>query len=175
MLQFDFSEPRGPIGPLLILDRDSTLIVDHGYTWKARDLEFIPGALESLKFAQDNDVTVAIATNQSGLGRGFFSLQQYESFTNQLVEKVLLHGGKISFIATCPHIPEDLCSCRKPQPGLITIILAKFGKVPSEVLLLGNSETDTIAGESAGVESRIATGKEIGTCLEEWLKEHDQH
>lgn len=175
MHQFNYSDLHEHTGPLLILDRDSTLIVDHGYTWKTQDLEFIPGALESLRYAQDNNVAVAIATNQSGLGKGFFSFQQYEFFTNKLVEQVLLHGGRISFIATCPHVPEDQCLCRKPMPGLITTILAKFEKGPQDALLLGNSETDIIAGKSAGVVSKIATGKEIGTRLEEWLKEYDQH
>ena len=61
---------------LLILDRDSTIIVDQGYMWDPKMIEFLPGALESIKFASENNFNVAIATNQSGIDRGFFSFQR---------------------------------------------------------------------------------------------------
>lgn len=175
MHEFNYCDAGNNDGPLLILDRDSTLIVDHGYTWQIKDLEFIPGALESLRFAQENDVTVAIATNQSGLGKGLFTLEQYTEFSNNLVERVLSYGGRISFIATCPHIPEDLCICRKPLPGLIVSILERFNRGSQSVLLLGNSETDVKAGESVGVKSKIAVGEEIEWSLKDWLEKYDQH
>ena len=161
--------------PLLILDRDSTIIEDFGYTWKREDLHFVPGALDSIRFAAENNFSVALATNQSGLGRGYFSLDDYREFSNLLVDKVINSGGRIDFIATCPHLPSDACECRKPKPGLVNAVLDKF-KVPKrQTLLVGNDETDVQAGKSAGVVSFLTTGIGIKEQISEWLKQIDNH
>ena len=161
--------------PLLILDRDSTIIRDRGYTWRVDDLDFIPGALDSLKFAKQNNFTVALATNQSGLGRGFFSLADYVQFSNQLVHEVAKNGGRIDFIATCPHLPIDNCVCRKPKPGLVNFLLRKFNVEESRAILVGDSESDIQAGRTAGISSHLATGSEIKNQVNEWLKQNDYH
>jgi len=161
--------------PLLILDRDSTIIIDKGYTWKVSDLEFLPGALTSLRFATENQVSVALATNQSGLGYGYFSFDDYIKFSNLLVKEVAKNGGSISFIATCPHLPDNDCACRKPKPGLVQGILDKFKTPKCQTLLLGNADTDVQAGRNAGVKSAIAVGASIEIQVHDWLKQIDNH
>lgn len=175
MYEISYSKDFSAEKPLLILDRDATIIEDFVYTWKKEDLHFIPGALESLRFAAENNFSIALATNQSGLGRGYFSLEDYRDFSNLLVDEVTNSGGRIDFIATCPHLPSDECVCRKPKPGLISAILDKF-KVPKmQTLLMGNAETDILAGQAAGVASFLTTGIGIKEQISEWIKQIDYH
>lgn len=170
MYEISYSRDFSAEKPLLILDRDSTIIEDLVYAWKKEDLHFIPGALDSLKFAAESNFSVALATNQSGLGRGYFSFEDYREFSNLLVDEVTKNGGRIDFIATCPHLPSDDCACRKPKPGLINAILEKFRVPKSQTLLMGNAETDVQAGQSAGVASFMTTGIDIKEQIIEWKK-----
>lgn len=175
MYEISYSRDFSTEKPLLILDRDSTIIKDLVYAWKKEDLHFIPGALDSLRFAAENNFSVALATNQSGLGRGYFSFEDYREFSDFLVSEVTNNGGRIDFIATCPHLPSDDCTCRKPKPGLVNAILEKFRVPKSQTLLMGNDETDVQAGKSAGVVSFLTTGIGIKEQISEWLKQIDNH
>jgi len=173
--EFSYSEDFSAEKPLLILDRDSTIIEDFAYTWKKEDLHFIPGALDSLRFAAENNFSVALATNQSGLGRGYFSFEDYREFSDLLVDEVTDKGGRVDFIATCPHLPSDDCACRKPKPGLVNAILDRFRVPKNQTLLLGNAETDVQAGQSAGIVSFISTGIGIKEQISEWINQIDYH
>ena len=175
MYELSYSKILSAVKPLLILDRDATIIKDFVYTWKREDLHFIPGALDSLRFAAENNFSVALATNQSGLGRGYFSFEDYREFSDLLVAEVAINGGRIDFIATCPHLPSDNCACRKPKPGLVNAVLDKFRVPKRQTLLMGNAETDVQAGQSAGVVSFLTAGIGIKEQISEWLKQIDYH
>jgi len=160
---------------LLILDRDSTIIVDQGYMWDPKMLEFLPGALESIKFASENNFNIAIATNQSGIDRGLFSIEDFLNFTQALVWIVNKNGGRIDWVAACPHLPERICDCRKPKPGLIEALLRKFECSKENAIFFGNAESDVEAGNSAGVHSDIAVGGDIKDKLRKWMALNDHN
>jgi D-glycero-D-manno-heptose 1,7-bisphosphate phosphatase len=161
---------------LVIFDRDQTLIFDKGYTFAPEDLIFLEGALEAIVFANSIGAGVAIATNQSGVGRGLFSLPEMELFHKLLVDHVHAKTGvEITAISACPHLPESKCSCRKPEPGLILSLLSKLGVAKEDAVFLGNSDTDLKAGINAGVQSFLASGEGLIPALKKWSSAFDSH
>lgn len=129
---------------LIILDRDGVINHDSEEYIKSPD-EFHPfaGSLEAIAQLNHAGYTVTVATNQSGVGRGYYSLETLQAIhnkMNKLLEKV---DGHIDMLVYCPHTPEDHCACRKPKSGLIKQILAAYPDIhPSQVLLVGDSLRD---------------------------------
>lgn len=170
----EYAKPH--FAKLVIFDRDETLIVDQGYTHALEDLNFLVGALEAIKLADSIGAGVAIATNQSGVGRGLFSIQEMELFHKQLVGQVRAQTGiQILAISACPHLPESKCSCRKPEPGLILSLLSKLNVSKEDTVFLGNSDTDLMAGMNAGVSSFLASGKDLIPALKKWSSAVDSY
>jgi len=110
----------------IFLDRDGTLNVDHGYTYKVEDLEIVPNALEGLQTLQAHGYQFIIATNQSGLHRNIFSLEQMNDFHAALKNKFLQNGISIKQIYHAPYLPEENSHHRKPQPGMIEAACQDF-------------------------------------------------
>ncbi len=103
---------------VIFLDRDGTINVDYGYVHEKEKLEFVPGVIEALKIISELGYKLIIVTNQSGIGRGYFSAEEYENFTNYMLEKMKQGGADVEKVYTCPHIDKDNCDCRKPKLGL---------------------------------------------------------
>ncbi len=103
---------------VVFLDRDGTINVDYGYVHELDKLEFVPELMEALKKIQDNGFKLIIVTNQSGIGRGYFSQEEYSRFSEKMLELMKKKGVIIEQIYTCPHTDEDKCECRKPALGL---------------------------------------------------------
>ena len=110
----------------VFLDRDGTVNIDYGYVHDIEKLEFMPGVAEALKRIQDNGFLLIIITNQSGIGRGYFSTEEYARFNKAMLSRMAEQGVKIDRIYTCPHIDEDHCSCRKPLLGLFEEAMSDF-------------------------------------------------
>lgn len=175
MILFDYRDSAivKKSGRLLILDRDSTLIVDKGYTHDIADLQLIEETVEIMKIAVQSDFVIAIATNQSGIDRDYFNLHEYRLFTEELCFQARQAGTSIQIIATCPHQPMQNCPCRKPKPYLIQAIINLVGAIRETTLFIGDSLTDIKAGKSAGVDTQLF---ESGTSLvkfSEWLRKLD--
>lgn len=147
--------------PLIILDRDGVINEDSKEFIKAVDeWKPIPGSIEAIACLSRAGVSVAIATNQSGIARGLLSLdalQDMHAMLNHLVEAA---GGHIDAIAFCPHGPHDECDCRKPKPGLLKTI-AKILNLPlAEAIVVGDSLRDLEAGERVSAKPvLVLTGK----------------
>ncbi|MDN6180910.1 MAG: D-glycero-beta-D-manno-heptose 1,7-bisphosphate 7-phosphatase [Halomonas subglaciescola] len=147
---------------LIILDRDGVINRDSDAYVKSL-AEFIPypGAIAATARLTQAGYTVAIATNQSGIARGYFdadTLKQMHAHLSALVENA---GGKLSSIAYCPHGPDDGCDCRKPLPGLIYQLQRSLG-LPTLTgsWMVGDSLRDLQAGEAAGCRpALVRTGK----------------
>jgi D-glycero-D-manno-heptose 1,7-bisphosphate phosphatase len=159
----------GTGSPHLILDRDSTLTVDMGYTFQIDDFAFVEGAIEALLLAREMDMTVSIATNQSGVGRGLFTTEQLFDFNQHLRNQIYGQTGlEISWILSCTHVEADVCPCRKPNPGML-LELVKLSSIPREKsAFFGNSESDQLAGHNAGMYSRIAFGANLSEAIMNW-------
>lgn len=146
---------------LIILDRDGVINYDSDAFIKTVD-EWIalPGALDAISRLSRAGWTVAIATNQSGLARGYYGVPTLESMHQVLRDEVQQRGGHLGFITYCPHGPDDGCNCRKPLPGLLTQV-AEHYKVPLDgVWFVGDSLRDLQAAVAANAQPvLVCTGK----------------
>ncbi len=101
------------------LDRDGIINKDAGYTYKINDFELIDGCIDALKIFQENDYKIIIVTNQSGIGRGYYSVADYQKLTRWYRRQLLDQRITITAIFHCPHAPASLCSCRTTPEVLV--------------------------------------------------------
>lgn len=131
----------------VFLDRDGVLIADKGYVSRPADVEVLPGVPEALLKLQEAGWRLIVVTNQSGIGRGLFSLEDYDRVTARMCAMlpVTLDG-----IFCCPHAPEDDCDCRKPKPGLLLKAAQELGIDIAQSVMIGDRLSDVEAGSAAG-------------------------
>lgn len=170
--------PSDHSGSFVILDRDGTLVRDPGYVHLLVDFEWMPGALRTLKYFCEKDFQIFVASNQSGIGRGYFTSRQMEIFNQELVSRAAHEAGaQISAIAICPHSPIDVpdCGCRKPAPGMLEDIMMEYGLDASRGIMIGDSESDSLAASAVNLKA-IWLG-ETHAALDDptILKEIDDH
>ena len=97
----------------IFIDRDGILVEDLGYVHKIEDFKLIPNAIEGLKLLKN--YKLFIITNQSGIARGIYKVEDFLKFNNHLIKELKRHNIKIEKTYYCPHKPEDNCNCRKPK------------------------------------------------------------
>ncbi len=156
---------------LVIFDRDGTIIVDHGYTHKVKDLRWMKGALQMLQELNQIGMPVVVATNQSGIGRGYYSQEDVNIFHAQMSLDVRLNGGKIDAFYVCPHSPDlnglPACTCRKPNPGLLIQAMIDFNVLSEECVFVGNSNSDLEAAKKLDMQFIFVNNElDINTILE---------
>lgn len=107
--------------PVVLLDRDGTIIVDKNYLSEPAGVELLPGAVAGLKLLQQHGFELIVVTNQSGIGRGFYDETAMHKVNSRLCEILSQNGVKISprRIYFCPHTPAEDCDCRKPRTGMV--------------------------------------------------------
>ena len=105
--------------PFVLLDRDGTLLEDAGYVHRIADYRPLPGAIEGLRLLQGAGFGLAVLTNQSGIGRGLFSEEDFQSFQAHFIHDFATQEVQIEATYFCPHSPETGCNCRKPATGLL--------------------------------------------------------
>ena len=152
---------------LIILDRDGVINQDSDEYVKSLE-EWIPieGSCEAIAALSKAGYTIAIATNQSGLARGYFSIDDLEAMHGRLNSLVEEAGGKIATIKYCPHGPDDGCDCRKPLPGLVDQIEQELGISAAGAFFIGDSLRDLQAGLPKGCKPvLVMTGKGEKTLL----------
>lgn len=140
------------------LDRDGVINEDPGYIYKSDDFRFCEGTLEALKLLQSGGYALMIMTNQSGIGRGYYTEADYHQLTQWYLNQLAQAGIAISDIFYCPHTPDDHCDCRKPKPGLFEQALAKYPIDKEASFMVGDKQSDLDAAYAAG----IARGYKIG-------------
>jgi D-glycero-D-manno-heptose 1,7-bisphosphate phosphatase len=150
---------------LVILDRDGVINQDSDAFIKSLD-EWIPlaGSIDAIARLSQGGFTVAVATNQSGLGRGLFSRAELDAMHGRLNELVAAAGGRIAGIYYCPHTPDDGCNCRKPLPGLLDAIARDLSADLGTAAMVGDSLRDLEAGLARGCRPLLVrTGKGAAT------------
>jgi D-glycero-D-manno-heptose 1,7-bisphosphate phosphatase len=135
---------------VVILDRDGTIVVDRNYLADPADLEFEIGAPEGLRSMYERGYRLVVITNQSGVGRGLFSLQRLEQIHDRLRQMVESIGVRLDGIYYCPHAPNDGCLCRKPQISLFNQAASELGFDPSSAVVIGDKMSDIEFGHRAG-------------------------
>ncbi len=157
---------------LIILDRDGVINQDSDAYIKSPDEWIpIPGSLEAIAKLNREGYTVAVATNQSGLARGYFDLQTLSAMHRKMETLLSDLGGQIDAVFYCPHGPDDGCNCRKPQPGMLNEIGERFQANLKKVFYVGDTISDIKAAKAAGAKPvLVRTGKGAKTELQ--LDEH---
>ena len=146
---------------LVILDRDGVINEDSDDYIKSPQ-EFIPiaGSLEAIARLNQAGYLVAVATNQSGIGRGLFDLETLDAMHNKLNKTLSVANGHIDGIFFCPHAPDEACECRKPKPGLLQQISKQFNMPLADVPIIGDSLRDLEAAQAVGAHPiLVRTGK----------------
>jgi D-glycero-D-manno-heptose 1,7-bisphosphate phosphatase len=146
---------------LVILDRDGTINHDSDHYIKSLD-EWRPidGSLEAIARLTQADYRIAVATNQSGIARGLFDTSTVISIHNTLQRAVGQMGGRIDGFFFCPHAADSACQCRKPKPGMLLEIAARFNVSLESVCMVGDALRDLQAAAAAGAKPvLVLTGK----------------
>jgi len=146
---------------LIILDRDGVINRDSDDFIKSPD-EWIalPGSLEAIARLNQGGYQVAVATNQSGVARGLFSIVTLNAIHQKLHASAQQIGAHIDAIFFCPHAASDNCDCRKPKPGMLRAIGQRFGVALKGVPVVGDSLRDLQSGYVLGCTPYLVlTGK----------------
>jgi histidinol-phosphate phosphatase family protein len=130
----------------VLFDRDGTLVRDVPYNGDPARVEPMPGAREALDRLRAAGIAVGVVSNQSGVGRGLVTTEQVEA-VNRRVDDLL---GPLEPWALCPHGPDDGCTCRKPEPGLIRRAAEALGVEPERCAVVGDIGSDVEAARAAG-------------------------
>lgn len=139
---------------LVILDRDGVINYDSPDFIKSPDeWRAIPGSLEAIALLNKAGINVAIASNQSGLARGYFTEETLQKIHQKMLDELKQYGGHIDKIFYCPHGPDDDCSCRKPNPGMLLAAFQYFNIEPDEACFVGDSQRDIEAAKRAACHS----------------------
>ncbi|WP_227369262.1 D-glycero-beta-D-manno-heptose 1,7-bisphosphate 7-phosphatase [Halomonas sp. M20] len=154
--------PTADTKKLIILDRDGVINEDSDcYIKSLEEWKPYPKAIDAIARLTKQGWTIAIATNQSGIARGYFTEHTLSQIHEAMRCQVESAGGHIAQIAYCPHGPQDGCSCRKPQPGLLEQIRCSLGMENLHAAwLVGDSLRDIQAGAAMGCQLvLVRTGK----------------
>jgi D-glycero-D-manno-heptose 1,7-bisphosphate phosphatase len=146
---------------LLILDRDGVINQDSdAYIKSVEEWIPIPGSIEAIAQLSKAGWTVAIATNQSGIARGYYDLATLDAMHARLRELVAEQGGEVGLIVYCPHGPDEGCDCRKPKPGMLKTIADHYAVDLAGVWFVGDSKGDLEAALAVDCQSvLVMTGK----------------
>ncbi len=146
----------------IFFDRDGTITVDTGYPHKVKDLKFQENAIPGLKLIQNSGYKLIIVTNQSGIGRGYYTEQDYHAFMEELYFR--LKKERINFDGEyfCPHISEDNCNCRKPNIGMLEKAVLDHDIDLQESWVIGDKTSDIELGRRAGCKTILVRTGNMG-------------
>ena len=136
---------------IVFLDRDGVINVDSSeYIKNESEFEFIPKSPEAIALLTQNGFNIIVITNQSLIGRNMVSQKTLDAIFKKMKDGVKKAGGDIKDIFYCPHTPEDNCSCRKPNPGLILEAQKKYQIDLNQSFMVGDSAKDIECARNAG-------------------------
>jgi D-glycero-D-manno-heptose 1,7-bisphosphate phosphatase len=168
---------RGDTIAAVIFDRDGVLNIDHGYVGDPDRLEWMEGARRAIRRLNDAGVLVLVATNQSGVARGYFPEAAVERLHATMQSHLAAEGAHIDAFYVCPFHPDAVIERyrhldhpdRKPNPGMIMAALADFSIDPARVLMVGDTASDIEAARRAGVEGVLFQGGDLDAFLQTLL------
>ncbi|MDX3772601.1 D-glycero-beta-D-manno-heptose 1,7-bisphosphate 7-phosphatase [Chromatiaceae bacterium AAb-1] len=146
----------------VFLDRDGVINVDHAYVSKAENFEFIDGVFDACRYFQQQGYLLIVVTNQSGIGRGYYTEQDFQQLTDWMLAQFRAQGISISRVYFCPHHPQKAlppynidCNCRKPAPGMLLQAIREHQIDPAASIMLGDKAADMQAAAAAGIGRKI--------------------
>lgn len=145
----------------IFFDRDGTINEKGaGYLHKPEDMVYTPRAIHGLRRLSKTDYKIIIVTNQSGIGRGYFTEKDFEKISRWMIGDLKKKNVRIDKIYHCPHLPEHTCVCRKPNIGMFEQAVKDFGISLSKSWFIGDDAKDVIAGRTANIKT-IMLGKRM--------------
>lgn len=164
------------IFPAVFLDRDGTINLDVDYVFRIEDFSIIPGSLDAIRMLNDAGYKVIVVTNQSGIGRGFYTEDDMHMLHEHLQQLCRKHGGRIDAFFYCPHHPDAtlekyrrVCPCRKPGTEMIERATKLFPLDLSKSWVIGDSAADMGMARNAGLRRiLVQTGKGLGADAAEF-------
>lgn len=136
----------------IFFDRDDCLILDRPYQYDPAYITYYEDTFSALKNLQSLDFLFFIVTNQSGVSRGHFTLDQMHLFHDKIRQDFERNQIHIQEIAFCPHAPKDNCTCRKPSPEMVNKLIKKYKIDPKTSFFIGDKVIDAECGVNAGME-----------------------
>jgi D-glycero-D-manno-heptose 1,7-bisphosphate phosphatase len=138
--------------PAVFIDRDGTLITERLYLADPDGVEIIPGAVEAMKSLRDAGFALVIVTNQSGIARGLYTLDDYRAVARRLDGLLVDMGVPVDATEFCPHHPEVTgpCSCRKPDTGMHRRAAEEHGLDVTRSFFVGDKVSDVVPGSRLG-------------------------
>lgn len=158
----------------ILFDRDGVLNEDEGYTFDPGRLRWVEGAREAVRAANDAGVLVLVVTNQSGIGRGYYTEAQMHAFHAAMTEELAAAGARIDAFYHCPY-HEDAATeryryadhpDRKPNPGMLLKAMREHGVDPGRAVMIGDKSSDMLAAERAGVRGMLFSGGDLRPVIE---------
>ncbi|MDX9882372.1 MAG: HAD family hydrolase [Prolixibacteraceae bacterium] len=155
----------------VFIDRDGVVLdnAHHYYIFREEDIKLVEGIGENLKRIQDKGYQLFMVTNQGGISKGLYTMDDVEKVHRKMKEILADNGVVITEIAVCPHHDKiEKCLCRKPQPLMIEKLIAKHRIDAARSYFIGDSESDMLAAERAGVKGiRIVSNQNVGDFIDE--------
>jgi D-glycero-D-manno-heptose 1,7-bisphosphate phosphatase len=139
----------------IFLDRDGVINKEVEYLHEINKFIFIDGVFETCLYFQKLGFRLIIVTNQSGIGRGYYTERDYQILTKWMLKKFLSNKIDILDIFHCPHSPEFNCNCRKPKPGMFIEAKEKHNISMQDSWMIGDKEEDIKAAKKAGIKNTI--------------------
>ncbi|MFN3190774.1 MAG: D-glycero-alpha-D-manno-heptose-1,7-bisphosphate 7-phosphatase [Aureliella sp.] len=138
------------VSKAFFLDRDGTIIVDEGYPTDPGRIVFLKGAVETLQLARQRGFKLIVVSNQSGVGRGYFSERQMWSFHREFESLLLKAGIFLDKAYYCTAAPWDVSTRRKPSSGMLLEAAKEFDVDFSKSFMVGDKPSDIVAGKNVG-------------------------
>jgi D-glycero-D-manno-heptose 1,7-bisphosphate phosphatase len=155
----------------VFLDRDGVINRDTGYLGSWSKFEYVPGAVEALRALALAGWPIVVITNQSGIARGYYTLDDYLALTRRMVADLADRGVPIQGVYFCPHHPQGVvegfvkeCDCRKPMPGMILRAAAELDIDLAASVFVGDKKSDMQAAAAAGVGRRYFVQVDLKTA-----------
>jgi D-glycero-D-manno-heptose 1,7-bisphosphate phosphatase len=140
---------------ILFLDRDGVINIEKNYLYKIEDFEFVDGLFETCRLYQDRGYKIIIVTNQSGIGRGYYTHADFAKLTDWMITEFKSNGVNILDIFYCPHTPDDKCDCRKPSIGMVQKADNLYSVDFENSIMVGDKESDIELAINANIGKKI--------------------
>ncbi len=168
--------PKLRVRPAAFFDRDGVLNVDHGYTFRPGDLEFVPGAVEAVRRLNDRGYLVIVVSNQAAIARGYCTIEDVNRFNRAMQEQLFRHGAHVDQFYVAPYHPEGKIAeyaidhvDRKPGPGMLLRAFVDWPIDKERSFLIGDKETDIRAAENAGIVGYLYAGGDLNDFVDNLL------
>lgn len=163
----------GPVlTPAVFFDRDGVINADHGYVGDPSRFALLPGAAAGVRAVNEAGWLAFLVTNQSGVARGFYTEADVAALHRHMAELLAREGARFDDIRHCPHLPDApvaayrrACDCRKPGPGMILDLMARWRVDPARSAMVGDKASDVAAAEAAGILGVLYRGEPLADIV----------